>query len=97
MFVGYAVILKVKNNIKPQNEQNFFSTGGITPSLFTSPPQGQRNFGVCSLDQKLIFLVLFLKSKGIRDQPAVWGCYFPRWGGDTGQRKRARKNKKKDR
>ena len=31
IFLVYAFILKVKNNIKPQNEQNLFPTGGGLP------------------------------------------------------------------
>ena len=65
IFLVYAVIRKVKNRIKAQNEQHLFRRRGKLPFLIHSSTSRSKILTVCSFDQKLKFLVLFLISKGL--------------------------------
>jgi hypothetical protein len=70
----YAIIMKVKSDIKPQNEQNIFCIGGEQP---LPPPHDRRNFGVCSLDKELRVLVLFSESaEGLETNQPQRGVIF---------------------
>ena len=49
--------------------------GRDCPSSSPPTPHSFKNFGGYSFDQKLNFLVLFYKSKMIRDQPVAGGIF----------------------
>ena len=62
IFQVYAIILKVKKNIKPQIIRIYSVEEVYCPILIHTSLQVKKNLGVRSLDLKLRVLVLFMKS-----------------------------------